>query len=111
MSRRVRAPEGPGLSPSDTEALAGEILGASVLVEVAPGLQHLPLRGTVVDESLHLLHIRRAGDAHIVKVAKAGLSGAIYLGDRALPLRGDLLRVRPEDRTKRLLGRGRRSSA
>ncbi|HZY91383.1 MAG TPA: hypothetical protein VFG07_01210, partial [Thermoplasmata archaeon] len=65
--------------------------------------------GTLVDESLHLLHVRRDGDHRVIKVPKAGLSGAIFLGDRELPLSGDLLRVRPEDRTKRLLDRGRRS--
>lgn|GEM_PF-422671 len=108
MSRAARrASSGPAPSPEVRTALAGEILGAPVVVDAAPGLQHLPLRGTVVDESLHLLHIRRAGDDHIVKVPKAGLSGAIFLGDREVPLRGDLLRVRPEDRTKRLLVRGR----
>ncbi len=96
----------PPIAPDEAAALAGEILGAPVVVDVAPGLTKLPLRGTLVDESLHLLYIRRAGDLKIVKVPKAGLSGAIFLGERELPLRGDLLRVRPEDRTKRLLGRG-----
>ncbi len=103
------SPLSPALPPDQAAALAGEILGAPVVVDVAPGLTKLPLRGTLVDESLHLLYIRRAGDLRIVKVPKAGLSGAIFLGERELPLRGDLLRVRPEDRTKRLLTRGRRS--
>ncbi|HYK93529.1 MAG TPA: ribonuclease P protein subunit [Thermoplasmata archaeon] len=97
-------------TPEETTALAGEILGAPVVVDVAPGLTRLPLRGTLVDETLHLLHVRRDGDHRIIKVPKAGLSGAIFLGDRELPLRGDLLRVRPEDRTKRLLDRGHRSA-
>ena len=103
------SPTSPSLSSDEAGALAGEILGAPVVVDVAPGLTHLPLRGTLVDETLHLLYVRRAGDERIIKVPKAGLSGAIFLGDRELPLRGDLLRVRPEDRTKRLLDRGRRS--
>jgi RNase P/RNase MRP subunit p29 len=100
----------PELDPETLGALAGEIIGAPVVVDVAPGLQHLPLRGTIVDETLHLLAVRREGDGHVVKVAKDGLTGTVYLGERPLPLRGELLRVRPEDRTKRLLGRGRRSS-
>ncbi len=103
------SPESGGLTPEQAEALAGEILGAPVVVDAAPGLSRLPLRGTLVDETLHLLYIRRASDSHIVKVPKAGVSGAIFLGERELPLRGELLRVRPEDRTKRLLARGRRS--
>lgn len=97
-------------TPEEATALAGEILGAPVVVDVAPGLTRLPLKGTLVDETLHLLHVRRDGDHRIIKVPKAGLSGAIFLGDRELPLIGDLLRVRPEDRTKRLLDRGHRSS-
>jgi len=90
-------------------ALAGEILGAPIVVEVAPGLTRLPLRGTLVDETSHLFHIRRDTDRRIVKVPKAGVVGAIVLGGREIPLSGDLLRVRPEDRTKRLLARGRGS--
>ncbi len=105
----VSSPRVPPLAPEDATALAGEILGAPVVVDVAPGLSRLPLKGTLVDETLHLLYIRRAGDSRIVKVPKAGLSGAIFLGERALPLRGEYLRTRPEDRTKRLLGHGRRS--
>lgn len=97
-------------SPEALVGLAGELLGASVVVDVAPGLSRLPLTGTLVDESLHLLYIRRAGDERIVKVPKAGVSGTIFLGERELPLRGEHLRVRPEDRTKRILDRGRRSS-
>ena len=102
-------PPTDAVSRHDEEALAGELLGAPVVVAHAPGLHHLPLRGTLVDETLHLLYVRRAGDERIVKVPKIGLSGAVFLGEREIPLRGDLLRVRPEDRTKRLLGRGRRS--
>jgi len=105
-----------GTSRSGTEfdadtlgALAGEIIGAPVVVDIAPGLVHLPLRGTIVDETLHLLAVRRDPDGRVVKVPKEGLTGTVFLGERPLPLRGELLRVRPEDRTKRLLGRGRRS--
>jgi RNase P/RNase MRP subunit p29 len=97
------------LTADDAVALAGEILGASVVVVEAPGIRNLPLRGTIIDETLHLLVIRRTPDEKIVKVPKAGAIGTVLLGRRELPLNGELLRVRPEDRTKRLLGRGRRS--
>ncbi|MCI4322065.1 MAG: ribonuclease P protein subunit [Thermoplasmata archaeon] len=99
----------PAPADDELEALAGELLGATVLVEQAPGIQRLPLRGTLVDETLHLLAIRRDDDGRTVRVPKAGVQGRLFLGDRALPLSGDFLRTRPEDRTKRLLGRGRRS--
>lgn len=101
--------ERPRLTVDDAMALAGEILGASVVVEAAPGIRDLPLRGTIIDETLHLLVIRRTPDEKVVKVPKAGALGTVLLGRRELPLNGELLRVRPEDRTKRLLGRGRRS--
>lgn len=89
-------------------ALAGELLGAVVVVEEAPGIRPLPLRGTLVDESLHLLMVRR-DDGRTVRIPKAGARGRLYLGERALPLSGEFLRTRPEDRIKRLLSRGRRS--
>ena len=41
---------------------------------------------------------------------KAGLVGTIVLPAGELPLRGDALRQRPEDRTKRLLTGGPRRS-
>lgn len=99
-----------GATPDEATllALAGELLGAAVVVEAAPGVRPLPLRGTLVDESLHLLTIRR-DDGRTVRVPKAGVRGQLFLGERALPLNGEFLRTRPEDRTKRLLSRGRRN--
>ncbi|HXW66297.1 MAG TPA: ribonuclease P protein subunit [Thermoplasmata archaeon] len=91
----------------EREALAGEILGASVIVRAAPGLR-TPIAGTLVDETMSTFVVRRPGRARPVRVAKAGLEGTIVLGRRELPLRGDALRVRPEDRTKRLLTGGPR---
>jgi RNase P/RNase MRP subunit p29 len=90
------------LSRAEREALAGEILGASVVFPASAGL-HDPVRGILVDESLSTFTVRLAGSARTVRVAKAGLAGTIALPSGELPLRGDVLRVRPEDRTKRLL--------
>jgi RNase P/RNase MRP subunit p29 len=95
------------LSRTEREALAGEILGASVAIPASPGLQN-PVAGTIVDESLSTLLVRVPGRARPVRVPKVGLSGTIVLGGGELPLRGDVLRVRPEDRTKRLLTGGPR---
>jgi RNase P/RNase MRP subunit p29 len=101
----------PAPSPSAIlESLAGELLGAAVRVEVCPGVTPLPLEGTVVDETLHTLLIRPRGATRARRIPKAGLEGTILLGGRSLPLKGTILRVRPEDRTKRLLARGRRSA-
>lgn len=81
------------------DLLAGEILGAPVEV-VHPGLT-VPARGTLVDETLGTFVVRLAS-GRSVRVPKSGATGTISLGGREIPLSGELLRVRPEDRTKRL---------
>lgn len=96
-----------GLSPSDRLAYAGEILGAPVRIPASPGLR-AAVDGVVVDETLSLLRVRVPGRARPLAVPKSGLAGTIVLGGRELPLRAEALRVRPEDRTKRLLTGGPR---
>jgi len=91
----------------ERESLAGEILGASVTITSAPGLR-TPIRGTLVDESLSTFIVRLAGSTRTVRVPKAGLEGTVALSSGELPLKGDALRVRPEDRTKRLMTGGPR---
>ena len=97
----------PDLSMADRTALAGEILGAVVRFPAGPGLV-APVEGVVVDESLSLYYVRVAGQARPLRIPKRGVDGTILLGGRELPLRGETLRVRPEDRTKRLLAGGPR---
>jgi len=108
MSKSSYAPT--SLSRVEREVLAGEILGASVEIPAAAG-HRVPISGTLVDESLSTVTVRLAGSARTVRLPKAGLEGTIALASRELPLRGDALRVRPEDRTKRLLAGGSRRSA
>jgi RNase P/RNase MRP subunit p29 len=100
-------PSAPELSRAQREALAGEIVGASVAIPAARALGG-PLEGTIVDETLSTLLVRVPGRARLVRVPKVGLEGTIVLGAGELPLSGELLRVRPEDRTKRLLSGGPR---
>ena len=100
-------PTPPDFSRAEREAFAGEILGASVVLPASAGIRG-PLRGTLVDESLNTFTVRLAGSSRTVRVPKAGLEGTITLPSGELPLRGDVLRVRPEDRTKRLLAGGSR---
>jgi RNase P/RNase MRP subunit p29 len=95
------------LAPDERLALAGELIGASVEVPAGPG-RPAPVTGTIVDETLGTLVVRPSGRRRPVRLAKAGLAGTIVVAERELPLRGDLLRVRPEDRTKRLLAGGPR---
>jgi RNase P/RNase MRP subunit p29 len=89
------------------EALAGELIGASIVVPAGRGLAR-PVAGTIVDESPSTLTVRPTGRRRTVCLPKAGLEGMIVLPSGELPLRGDALRVRPEDRTKRLLAGGPR---
>ena len=81
------------------DALAGEILGAFVDLD-GPGLA-TRVRGTLVDETLGTFVVRLPS-GRTVRVPKTGALGTIVLGGREIPLSGDPLRVRPEDRTKRL---------
>jgi RNase P/RNase MRP subunit p29 len=97
----------PPLSRVEREALAGEILGAPVSLAASGGLRH-HIEGTIVDESLSTLLVRVPGRTRPVRVPKAGLVGTIVLPSGELSLKGDVLRVRPEDRTKRLLAAGPR---
>jgi len=94
-------------SRAEQEALAGELIGASIVVPASPGIAH-PVAGTIVDESLSTLVVRVPGRRRSLRLPKTGLTGTIVLPAGELPLRGDALRVRPEDRTKRLLTGGPR---
>jgi RNase P/RNase MRP subunit p29 len=86
--------------------LAGELLGAPVRVNVAPGVESLPFEGTIVDETLSTFLVRRSPTGRTLRIAKHGLEGTILLDGAEIPLSGEPLRVRPEDRTKRLAWRG-----
>jgi hypothetical protein len=93
----------PARPREEREALAGEIIGATLVIEWAPGLAPLPLRGKIIDESLGTFLVEIPGHERPRRIPKGRLDGTILLGSRELPLNGDSLRVRPEDRTKRLL--------
>jgi RNase P/RNase MRP subunit p29 len=104
MSNPTRTSE---LSSVERTALAGEWLGAAVRFPAGPALAN-DVEGVLVDESLSLYYVRVAGRSRTLRIPKHGVEGSILLGGRELPLRGDTLRVRPEDRTKRLLAGGPR---
>jgi len=95
------------LSPVERVALAGELIGSSLSVPAGPGRARA-VTGTIVDETLGTFVVRPRGGGRTVRLVKAGLTGTLGLAERELPLRGDLLRVRPEVRTKRLLAGGPR---
>jgi RNase P/RNase MRP subunit p29 len=96
-----------GLSSADLLAYAGEIIGAPVRIPASPALS-AAIDGVVVDETLSTLRVRVPGRERPLAVPKHALAGTILLGGRELPLRAEPLRVRPEDRTKRLLAAGSR---
>ena len=97
-----------GRRESEAEALAGELLGAPITITEAPGVRSLPLEGTIVDESLGTFLIRTAPGGRVLRIQKTGLVGVVRLALGEIPLKGEPLRHRPEDRTKRLAPRGRR---
>lgn len=98
----------PELPREAAEAIAGELIGATVDIREAPSIRHLPLEGTIVDETMGTFVIRVAPHGRRIRVAKQGLAGTIVVGERELPLNGEILRMRPQDRTKRLLQAGPR---
>jgi RNase P/RNase MRP subunit p29 len=91
-----------------SSALLGEIIGLPVHISEAPGIQPLPMDGVVADETLHTLLIRRAGATRLRRVPKAGLRAVLVKDGDEVPLIGEALRARPEDRTKLLALGGRR---
>ena len=100
-------PDPRELAPDERTALAGELIGATVDVPAGPG-RGRAVAGTIVDETLGTLLVRPRDGRRLVRLPKAGLTGTIAVAEHELPLRGELLRVRPEDRTKRLLAGGPR---
>jgi RNase P/RNase MRP subunit p29 len=89
-------------------ALLGEIIGLPIRITQAPGIPSLPWDGVVADETLHTLLIRRAGAIRLRRVPKNGLRAVLVKDGDEVPLIGEVLRVRPEDRTKLLALGGRR---
>ncbi len=89
-------------------ALLGEIIGLPVHITHAPGIRPLPLDGVVADETLHTLLIRRPGATRLRRVPKNGLRAVLVKDGDEVPVLGEALRVRPEDRTKLLALGGRR---
>ncbi|HEV2167218.1 MAG TPA: ribonuclease P protein subunit [Thermoplasmata archaeon] len=87
-------------------AFAGEILGSAVRI-AHPGLARGPVEGTLVDETMNTFVVRTR-EGRLMRIGKSGASGTIVLDGRSLPLNGESLRLRPEDRTKRVAARGRR---
>ena len=100
--------EGETTPPASASALLGEIIGLPVRITEAPGIQPLPMDGVIADETLHTLLIRRPGARRLRCIPKAGLHGVLVKDGDDVRLLGELLRARPEDRTKFLALGGRR---
>jgi RNase P/RNase MRP subunit p29 len=100
--------DGETARTSSAPALLGEIIGLPVRITEAPGIRPLPMDGVVADETLHTLLIRRPGASRLRRVPKTGLKGVLVKDGDEVPLLGEILRVRPEDRTKLLALGGRR---
>jgi RNase P/RNase MRP subunit p29 len=98
----------PPLS-EEQATLAGELLGSPIRLEGTSGAGRV--HGVLVDETLSTLLIRRDDDGRIVRIPKQGATGLLFVNGREIPFRGDALRMRPEDRTKRLAWTGRGAPA
>jgi RNase P/RNase MRP subunit p29 len=95
-----------GRSAAPDPAFAGEILGSEVEI-LHRGLAGGRISGRLVDETMQTFVVRSAS-GRLTRVPKAGALGTVHVGGRPLPLIGEALRLRPEDRTKRFASRGRR---
>lgn len=100
--------DGETARPASSPALLGEIIGLPVRITESPGLRSLPWDGVIADETLHTLLIRRNGARRLRRVPKTGLRAVLVKDGDEVPLIGEVLRVRPEDRTKLLALGGRR---
>lgn len=98
-----------GPRPS-ASVLLGEIIGLPVHIAESPGIQGLPWEGVIADETLHTLVIRRNGSTRRLRIPKTGLRARLLKDGEEVPVLGEELRVRPEDRTKLLALGGRRRS-
>jgi len=61
------------------------------------------LLGTVVDETKHTFLVETASGSELL-VPKAGQEFVFAVGDKRFAIRGDEIRFRPEDRTKKVRG-------
>lgn len=94
----------PALS-EERSTLAGELLGSPIRLVSTPGAGSV--HGVLVDETLSTLLIRRDADGRTVRIPKQGATGSVFVDGREVNYRGDEMRMRPEDRTKRLAWTGR----
>jgi RNase P/RNase MRP subunit p29 len=96
------------MHPPASPALLGEIIGLPIRITEAPGIAALPWDGVIADETLRTLVVRRNGAPRPRRVSKTGLRGFVVKDGGEVSLIGEVLRVRPEDRTKLLALGGRR---
>lgn len=96
------------LAPEVALALAGELIGCPISIARAPGVRPLPMAGEIIDESRETFVVRLPGKSRARRIPKSGLEATVLVEGREIPLKGDAVRVRPEERTKRLAVRLRR---
>lgn len=81
-----------------------ELIGLDVVV-IAPKSALHGLSGKVVDETKHTFLVERtSGPAREVVVPKPGHDFEFRVGETRFVIRGDDIKFRPEDRTKKVRG-------
>lgn len=96
MKRTIPRLEGPARSVA-----RGELIGLAVVVVESTDAGLVGLSGSVIDETLRTIVIRRA-DGREVRVGKAENVFDFAVGDAAVRVIGAAIEFRSEDRTKKV---------
>jgi ribonuclease P protein subunit POP4 len=83
------------------QAAKEEFLGRTITVKSATDPTLVGLTGEVLDETMKTFVVRTAA-GRTVTIAKATVTLALHLGDRAVEIDGNTLLFRPEDRIKKV---------
>lgn len=96
MKRTVPRLDGPARAVG-----RGELIGLPVRVAAAHDAGVVGLAGTVVDETLRTLVIRRP-DGRLSRMSKMGTTFEFTTSQGAVLMEGAAIEFRPEDRTKKV---------
>lgn len=96
MKRQVPRLDGPARAVA-----RGELIGLGVRVVGAADAGLVGLEGTVVDETLRTLVVRRPG-GRLSRLGKRGATFEFASARGPVRIEGEALEFRPEDRTKKV---------
>ena len=91
----------PRLEGAARTVARGELIGLAVRVAAASDAGLVGLEGTVVDETLRTLVVRR-GDGRESRLSKTGTTFEFSTAQGKVRVEGAAIEFRPEDRTKKV---------